>query len=1773
MRVAWFTKLAKEFLDFNKPADRKKMSQWENTITYLATQPDRSRPSVSPAQMTEIVQELSSPLFQRFKEEYSRSCRFTPFDTYDHPVACLLAVSSASPDAIAELKGLYTVHHQDFTAAAVDQQQLIYYILIQDMSVPQRQSEVDKVFAEMKAQFGAQVCKLLQLNRNSSGGESLEVDPSKWMHPETMDEQTPAREGVAKMLSAADETALSTMMQSFIEQTLLSQMTRRIKGLHQTVSDKRQGKIGKMMGYWFGKQNDNQTKPNRDGPHFAPDSCEMQLRKLGDLCFLLHDYETALGFYKNLKSELGSTPDSRTNYQAACFEAMGMCSTLLRQRRDTDSWFDQGAQLYLRGRKPDCALRTRLFQYSLSKINRGHRSPEIIKLASQIEEKRPLYYGMFHEEAGLSYLYCGPGEASVSSKIRKFAFSLTLAGCKYSSCGCTDQALRANLLAAAIYRNMNLEKWEPINEHIQLTLARLWKHKNDLTNAVHHMGLYIVQTKTSKLMSEYNGYLLAYLESSKSDSYQLPLPAVDIRSIDINVNPSAEVWINRDVSPQQQASAMPKINTVGIENEWDRMELDFTDAVRTQLGTYKTHPQAATRRQKQCEQKYIIQNEQVLVQFKLENPLPSKLSLDNVRLLYEVTDTQPGTLELSNPPPDIKSLLQGSPIDGVCMSPSSDCTIKLTFASPKVGWCRIVGFAWTLVTTQRVNSYYLFCNSDMSIDGLRGLVLKCTEQAPLLDLYFDTPPPLMTLDGQLHYTNMHMKNIGGRTMTHIALKISTSNSHLMTIEPQEDTISVQSKDISGLVDFYIFPRKVNPGQTISVPIIVRSCSGNNSTSIESNHIPMLLSYDDDESGLRRMCKGVIRQVVLPSVSCRVLSFPPPGVCGENQFIMCLEMRSQNNRITDLSINGIQALSHDWEISLLDAEALSDVNSLPIKTGSTYALTLLASRRMDNSHHCSPVWGKDLTKLLTHFIHHSPRDELHNTGGAGSLADPSMEKSGGMSMFLDRKEKKKAADLKGDATEMWVTKRFPLSFSIEWKVRDIAGQTVMSCEPYETSVKPKGQWQDSESLNANLLRDRSLPSNENNQTTCLTPLLPNGQLSEVATERDQNGFIGLSLGYSSTIQHDFSRDVTCQVPINIVVTNHRHLPTTLWVILKNTKVATSSKKDESAPPVSGTSNPPPLARGGVPQPAAPPAQKTPSVNNQNIIRFPTFYWQGKCKYKISLQPFSSRSVTAHAQFTRAGTYNINQFDVQIINNTGIEIQGIDDEMSLLTVDDSSVVVENEEEDPSPQQVCDEAEPEQEDTTRQSPVDVAQLEDRDDDGSTDLDVPLSEPNSAHPSNVGPSPSPPFSASPSIDSKSPVASPTGGTPSRTPDPIPDSDQQISTEQFTNTRTDGTISPNEVSEQLRRVEEKEVKEVAKAPENPPSEKDTEPTDSHPSPDQQVPEPHGADMTQQQEDVPPVADPKNDEQINDPGIQEGIQETASQDHQVAPHEEHVDPFANPSSTHQSEQLPSIQQEGQHQEVTPPEVVDTTTTDAVTTSTLSGQMEPVQHQEEQGARVTESESIDVQQPDDTSQQQLQSAESTTPEEVAPATTSEPPNQQVDPFVQSDVPQQQLQSTEATAPSEDVTPTEAATANEPPNQQVDPFVQSDGAPQRQLESTEETAPAEEATPTPTIESSHQPEDPFQQSGGGEGDHVDPFQNYQPAGGDPFQQKYSSGMNEVLQKELSPASPPVDPFVDSQQWGNNDDDPFGQLPSQPVEPSLPDEGNVTQQPVDDPFANQS
>ena len=261
---------------------------------------------------------------------------------------------------------------------------------------------------------------------------------------------------------------------------------------------------------------------------------------------------------QNLKSELGSQESKGQHlYHGAALEGLGLCQAMA-NRRDAEATLEQAAQLYTRGGRSDYALRARLEQHALLRERRSYRAAETMRLACSIDEKKMLRCGVFLEAAAHSYL-CSEYGGSSMWRVRKFAFNLTLAGYRYASAECVDHALRVTLMAAAVYRKLSLEAWVPINEHIQITLARLWAHKQQAEKSLHHMGLYIVSAQRTDFprLKEYSDQLRAYVAAEQRAkakegalkgevegfAYEhLPLPVIDTSSVMVQPEPHLEKW-------------------------------------------------------------------------------------------------------------------------------------------------------------------------------------------------------------------------------------------------------------------------------------------------------------------------------------------------------------------------------------------------------------------------------------------------------------------------------------------------------------------------------------------------------------------------------------------------------------------------------------------------------------------------------------------------------------------------------------------------------------------------------------------------------------------------------------------------------------------------------------------------------------------------------------------------------------------------------------------------------------------------------------------------------------------------------------------------------------------------------------------------------------------------------------------------------------------------------------------------------------------------------
>lgn len=126
----------------------------------------------------------SSPLHQTYLRRILSSTRLVPYETFSHPVACMIAVSSRHPAPIEALRQLYsgTVQGSNGTPPWVGTEFLRYYVLIHD----EENDDITKstaLFDLMKRHFGLH-CHLLRLRSSQcieTDDDSIRIPSCEWL--------------------------------------------------------------------------------------------------------------------------------------------------------------------------------------------------------------------------------------------------------------------------------------------------------------------------------------------------------------------------------------------------------------------------------------------------------------------------------------------------------------------------------------------------------------------------------------------------------------------------------------------------------------------------------------------------------------------------------------------------------------------------------------------------------------------------------------------------------------------------------------------------------------------------------------------------------------------------------------------------------------------------------------------------------------------------------------------------------------------------------------------------------------------------------------------------------------------------------------------------------------------------------------------------------------------------------------------------------------------------------------------------------------------------------------------------------------------------------------------------------------------------------------------------------------------------------------------------------------------------------------------------------
>lgn len=251
----------------------------------------------------------------------------TPHETFSHPAACVIAISSRNAAPIDSLRNLYNSGNQLPLPSYVNTDYLRYYVLVHD----EDRDDIKKstlLFDQMKKHFGLH-CHLLRLR---SGGPSVISDDdavivarSQWLSAAEELHEIRSRdyddEQPAVCLPDSDATGIQTMIREMTQVSVIPFMERCIATWNDQVASRRRGLSGRFISiskrYFPTSTSRNSTSSSNYDAHSAsylPSAPEAQMRKLADYAFMLRDWRLAHSIFELLRTDFNN--DKAWKYHA-----------------------------------------------------------------------------------------------------------------------------------------------------------------------------------------------------------------------------------------------------------------------------------------------------------------------------------------------------------------------------------------------------------------------------------------------------------------------------------------------------------------------------------------------------------------------------------------------------------------------------------------------------------------------------------------------------------------------------------------------------------------------------------------------------------------------------------------------------------------------------------------------------------------------------------------------------------------------------------------------------------------------------------------------------------------------------------------------------------------------------------------------------------------------------------------------------------------------------------------------------------------------------------------------------------------------------------------------------------------------------------------------------------------------------------------------------------------------------------------------------------------
>ncbi|DBA74127.1 hypothetical protein WJX77_012500 [Trebouxia sp. C0004] len=740
-----------------------------------------SAPDV-PTDLTKGQLNLQAPWFEAYRREFLRTMTFADHETFDYPVACLLVMHAHAADPLQAYGDLFRSAPLPplMRQGIMEPNILKHYLLLHDdaAGLPGGFPKSEERLRQMQASLGSTNCHLLRINTGKAESNSNIGYEGLWRahirgtlpgggagEPQGRPRVPP--QGYGAGLSTNDMEGVARFLEEFAVRVLLPHLEVRVRSLNHQVTVSRRGLRNQLKTFLFRSKSNASSETPRAGAAAAEGSAqygaattEGQMRQLADLAFVMQDYETAQSTLKLLASDYKT--DKAWKHLAGVQEMLALSSFMTGGAMgDVTALFREAFYRYnsVNPLQPKAcvrlATRSMLLLAEYSKQHGLYAEAHAALMKAQSQESDSVRAGLLMEQAALFLLQIPP------PGLRKFAFTMVLAGLKYFQHAQRSLGIRCYLQALSVYRGRS---WQFIEEHIHDNLGRTFKEMGDLQSAVHHfMAVLPCPQATTALQGRYLQQFLdavhqAGAAEGKALVLELPLPVVDVAH-------AHAVFDDQFSHSNAAALSFP-------EAHWRQLEGPFLAGSESNLVSWLD---AGTKFSLVTQQhNTAVAGESVGVDVQISNPMAVGLSLTQLRAVYEHESGVTGTVNEY-----VKVMEQE-----IVVKPGDNDIVRLSILPLKPGLLRITGLEWVLngqaqgkrlfaakTPQHRRTGSRMPSQTKVDRSANQCLSFNIIPAAPKLEVEMHQRPGTL-LEGELHRCCMVLRNVGASPLHNVRMVVS-----------------------------------------------------------------------------------------------------------------------------------------------------------------------------------------------------------------------------------------------------------------------------------------------------------------------------------------------------------------------------------------------------------------------------------------------------------------------------------------------------------------------------------------------------------------------------------------------------------------------------------------------------------------------------------------------------------------------------------------------------------------------------------------------------------------------------------------------------------------------------------------------------------------------------------------------------------------------------------------------------------------------------------------